>query len=256
MILSPSMLSADFGHLAATLVDLQTAGLSWVHWDVMDGRFVPNITFGQHVIRQMRPLTSLFFDVHLMIEEPERYLAEFKDAGADMLVVHAEAARHLQRTLAEIRRLGMRAGVALNPATSLDVLDYVLDDVDMVLLMSVNPGFGGQKFLPRTLDKVAALARRIRLHPSGQTDQSGQGEAAPSAPQSAMFRRPLIQVDGGVDPANTGALVAAGADVLVSGSAFFSHPPFAERLAVFEAAASAATIPSGAGFTPAGSFPS
>lgn len=280
MILSPSMLSADFGHLAETLDKLRDAGLSWVHWDVMDGRFVPNITFGQHVLRQMRPLSPLFFDVHLMIEEPERYLGDFRDAGADLLVVHAEATRHLQRTLAEIRRLGMKAGVALNPATPLDVLDYVLDDVDLVLIMSVNPGFGGQSFLPRTLDKVADLARRLGSRPapalaprvnslairyltsvsaSDVASRPESGAATGLSPQPASSPaphcesgtaphpttlwpesgalRPLIEVDGGVDPGNAGALVAAGADVLVSGSAFFSHPPFAERLAVFEAAA-------------------
>lgn len=231
MILSPSMLSADFGRLAETLDALRGAGLSWVHWDVMDGRFVPNITFGQHLLRQMRPLSPLFFDVHLMIEEPERYLGDFCDAGADLLVVHAEATRHLQRTLAEIRRLGMKAGVALNPATSLDALDYVLDDADLVLIMSVNPGFGGQSFLPRSLDKVAELSRRLGTRPAPHS-------ARPHAPwPEAGAARPLIEVDGGVDPGNAGALTAAGADVLVSGSAFFSHPPFAERLAVFEAAA-------------------
>lgn len=216
MILSPSLLSADCGNLAETLKNLESAGVKWVHWDVMDGQFVPNITFGQHVIKGLRPASGLFFDVHLMIERPERYLSEFRDAGADMLVVHAEATKHLQRTLAEIRRLGMKAGVALNPATPLSVLDYVTDDVDMVLVMSVNPGFGGQKFLPATLRKVAELW--AKLNDAGRSDC-------------------LVQVDGGVNIENTGALVQAGADVLVSGSAFFGHPPFSERLAAFTAAA-------------------
>ena len=216
MILSPSLLSADCGNLAETLRNLEAAGVKWVHWDVMDGQFVPNITFGQHVIKGLRPAAGLFFDVHLMIEQPERYLADFKDAGADMLVVHAEATRHLQRTLAEIRRLGMKAGAALKPATPLSVLDYVSDDVDMVLVMSVNPGFGGQKFLPATLRKVAEL--RAKLNAAGRSDC-------------------LVQVDGGVNLDNAGALTRAGADVLVSGSAFFGHPPFSERLAAFTAAA-------------------
>ena len=216
MILSPSLLSADCGRLAETLKELETAGVEWIHWDVMDGHFVPNMTFGQHVIKGLRPASGLFFDVHLMIEQPERYLADFKEAGADMLVVHAESTVHLQRTLAEIRRLGMKAGVALNPATPLSVLDYVLDDVDMVLIMSVNPGFGGQKFLPATFRKVAEL--RAKLDAAGRTDC-------------------LIQVDGGVNVENTGELVRAGADVLVSGSAFFGYPPFSERLAAFMAAA-------------------
>lgn len=216
MILSPSLLSADCGKLAETLKELESAGVKWVHWDVMDGRFVPNITFGQHVIKGLRPASGLFFDVHLMIEQPERYLADFRAAGADMLVVHAEATLHLQRTLAEIRRLGMKSGVALNPATPLSVLDYVLDDVDMVLVMSVNPGFGGQKFLPATFRKVSEL--RAKLNAAGRTEC-------------------LVQVDGGVNTENTGALVEAGADVLVSGSAFFGHPPFSERLAAFMAAA-------------------
>lgn len=216
MILSPSLLSADCGKLAETLTALEAAGVKWVHWDVMDGHFVPNMTFGQHVIKGLRPTSGLVFDVHLMIERPERYLDDFCSAGAQVLVVHAEATAHLQRTLAEIRRLGMKAGAALNPSTPLSVLDYVLDDVDMVLVMSVNPGFGGQKFLPVTFRKVAEL--REKLNAAGRSDC-------------------LIQVDGGVNVENTGKLIRAGADVLVSGSAFFGHPPFSERLAAFMAAA-------------------
>ena len=207
MILSPSLLSAAVGHLAAELSALGAAGLRWVHWDVMDGRFVPNITFGQHVIRQLRKRSGLFFDVHLMIVEPENYLSEFQAAGADMLVVHAEATRHLQRTLA--------AGVALNPATPLSALEYVLEDVDMILLMSVNPGFGGQKFLPITYEKIRRLRRML----------------------DERRLETLIQIDGGVTPDNTADLVRAGADVLVSGSAFFSVPPYEARRLAFESKA-------------------
>ncbi|MGN0009400.1 MAG: ribulose-phosphate 3-epimerase [Desulfovibrionaceae bacterium] len=218
MILSPSLLSADFGRLTEELHALEQAGVRWAHLDVMDGMFVPNITFGQAVIKSLRARSGLFFDVHLMIEQPERYVADFRDAGADMLVVHAEAVRHVQRVLADIRARGMQAGLAFNPATPLSMLEWVADDVDMVLIMSVNPGFGGQSFLPVTYARVTE-ARRI-------LDSRGARDVR-------------IQVDGGVCPENAGALVRAGADVLVSGSAFFKFPPYAERLALFERAAQA-----------------
>jgi ribulose-phosphate 3-epimerase len=218
MILSPSLLSSDFGNLERELLSLEASGLLWVHWDVMDGMFVPNITFGPPVIKRLRKVSRLFFDVHLMIREPERYLAEFADAGADMLVVHAESSTHLDRTLREIRRLGMQAGVALNPSTPVHVLEEVLDLLDMVLIMSVNPGFSGQSFIPRSVEKIGRAAAMLKAAGSGAR----------------------IQVDGGVDPGNTPDLIRAGAEILVTGSAFFQFPPYAERLALFRDAAARA----------------
>ena len=214
-ILSPSLLSADFSRLADELAALEEAGLTWAHLDVMDGLFVPNITFGPPVIAAMRRVSRLYFDTHLMIERPERYLSAFRDAGADLICVHAEATVHLERTVSEIRRLGAAPAVALNPATPLSHVEYLLPQLDMVLVMTVNPGFGGQSFIPFCMDKVKDLAAMRRE-------------------RDLTFR---IQVDGGVSPDNTAALVAAGADVLVSGSAFFGHPPYKERLDVFQAAA-------------------
>lgn len=197
--IAPSILSADFGRLAEEVDAVERAGADWVHVDVMDGRFVPNITIGPPVVKALRRITDLPLDVHLMIVEPERYVEDFARAGADVLTVHLEASTHLHRTLQHIRSLGTKAGVSLNPHTPADGLGYVLDQLDLVLVMSVNPGFGGQDFIPAVVPKIEQIRRMI--------DASGHPIA--------------LEVDGGIKPGTARTVVEAGADTLVAGSAVF-----------------------------------
>ena len=206
MKIAPSILSADFAALGEAIARVEAAGADQLHVDVMDGHFVPNLTIGPPVIESIKKRTRLPLDVHLMIEEPERWVETYARAGADLITVHAEATVHLQRLLAQIRETGARAGVALNPSTSPAVLEYVLDDLDLVLVMSVNPGFGGQAFIPTTYAKVRQM-RDLLLN-----------------------RPPEVSVDGGVKLNNAADLAAAGADVLVAGSAIFEAPDPAQAV--------------------------
>ena len=216
--IAPSILSADFGRLAEEIRAIEAAGADWVHVDVMDGRFVPNITIGPLVVEAVRKATKLPIDAHLMIVEPERYVEAFAKAGADVISVHAEASPHLHRTLQAIRGAGARPAVALNPATGLETLEYVLGDCEMVLLMTVNPGFGGQRYIEACTEKV----RRLRA----LADARGQALE--------------IQVDGGVKADTVGKVAAAGANVFVAGTAVFGAPDYRAAIGGIRAAAAAA----------------
>jgi len=207
--IAPSILSADFSRLGEEIAAIEAGGADYVHVDVMDGHFVPNITIGPLIVQAARRVTRLPLDVHLMIADPDRYIADFAKAGADIIVVHAEATHHLHRTVQLIKSLGKKAGVSLNPATPLNVLDYVLEDLDLVLLMTVNPGFGGQSFIDACLPKIQAL-------------------------RGIMDRRGIeaeLEVDGGVKTDNIARIAHAGADVFVAGSAVFGSPDYAATIA-------------------------
>ncbi len=206
--ISPSILSADFSRLGEDVQAVDKAGADYIHIDVMDGHFVPNITIGPLVVDALRKVTDKPLDVHLMIENPDLYIPDFAKAGADIITVHQEAVPHLHRTIQLIKSLGKKAGVSLNPATPVETLDVILDELDLVLIMSVNPGFGGQSFIPSALDKISALRRRI----------TQRGLATE------------IEVDGGVKIENIREVVAAGADVLVAGSAVFNTEDYAATI--------------------------
>jgi ribulose-phosphate 3-epimerase len=207
--IAPSILSADFGKLAQEVAAVERGGADWIHVDVMDGRFVPNITIGPVVVRAVRKATRLPVDVHLMIMEPERYVDDFAEAGADVISVHVEPSYHLSRTLQQIRKLGKKAGVVLNPHTPPEAVTYVLELCDLVLVMSVNPGFGGQAFMPEVLPKLRTLRQMI--------DARGLDVA--------------LEVDGGIAPGTARSVVEAGARVLVAGSAVYGHSDYAAAIA-------------------------
>lgn len=204
VILAPSILSADFSRLGEEIAAVEKAGADIIHLDVMDGKFVPNITIGPGVVSSVKECTGLPLDVHLMIEDPYRHVDSFIKAGADMVSVHIEAAVHLHRTVCKIREGGAKSGVAVNPATDINGLRYIIDDIDFILIMSVNPGFGGQAFIPSSLEKLRNLSEML----------------------SRVGAEVMIQVDGGIGPENAGEVVAAGAQILVAGSAIFHNPPY------------------------------